>query len=55
MLPIAEENEKILLVEPAVADSLTGPNSNRYVFKTSRNSSMDIQAQALALQPDSHL
>ncbi|KKL92714.1 hypothetical protein LCGC14_1881900, partial [marine sediment metagenome] len=34
MLPIAEEYEKILIVEPAVADSLTGPDSNRYVFKT---------------------
>lgn len=55
MLPIAEEYERILLVEPAVADSLTGPDSNRYVFKTSRNSSMDMQAQALALQPDSNL
>ena len=51
MLPIAEEYEKILIVEPAVADSLTGPDSNRYVFKTSRNSSMDMQAQALALSP----
>ncbi|MCB1329477.1 MAG: ABC transporter substrate-binding protein, partial [Maritimibacter sp.] len=49
LLPIAEEYERILLVEPAVADSLTGPESNRYVFKTSRNSSMDMQAQALAL------
>ena len=55
MLPIAAEYEKILLVEPAVADSLTGPDSNRYVFKTSRNSSMDMQAQALALKPDSNL
>ena len=55
MLPIAEEYEKILLVEPAVADSLTGPDSNRYVFKTSRNSSMDMQAQALALKPDENL
>ncbi|GAB4356203.1 MAG: substrate-binding domain-containing protein [Oricola sp.] len=55
MLPVAEEYEKILLVEPAVADSLTGPDSNRYVFKTSRNSSMDMQAQALALNPDENL
>ena len=55
MLPIAEEYEKLLIVEPAVADSLTGPDSNRYVFKTSRNSSMDMQAQALALQPDADL
>lgn len=55
LLPIAEEYEKILLIEPAVADSLTGPESNRYVFKTSRNSSMDMQAQALALKPDGNL
>ena len=55
MLPIAEEYERILIVEPAVADSLTGPQSNRYVFKTSRNSSMDMQAQAIALQPDENL
>lgn len=55
MLPIAAEYEKILLVEPAVADGLTGPDSNRFVFKTSRNSSMDMQAQALALAPDSNL
>ena len=51
MLPVAEEYEKILIVEPAVADSLTGPDSNRYVFKTSRNSSMDMQAQAQAMEP----
>ncbi len=55
LLPIAEEYEKILIVEPAVADSLTGPDGNRYIFKTSRNSSMDMQAQALALKPDENL
>ncbi|MFC2969657.1 substrate-binding domain-containing protein [Acidimangrovimonas pyrenivorans] len=55
MLPIAKEYKRILLVEPAVADSLTGPDSNRYVFKTSRNSSMDMQAQALALKPGKDL
>ncbi len=55
MLPVAAEYEKILLVEPAVADSLTGKDSNRFVFKTSRNSSMDMQAQAKALNPDDKL
>lgn len=55
MLPVALQSQKILVVEPAVADSLTGPNSNRYVFKTSRNSSMDAQAQAVALKPDKNL
>jgi ABC-type branched-subunit amino acid transport system substrate-binding protein len=29
MLPVAEEYKKILLVEPAVADSITGPNAKR--------------------------
>jgi branched-chain amino acid transport system substrate-binding protein len=47
---VALENEKILVVEPAVADGLTGKDSNRYVFKTSRNSSMDMQAQALGAE-----
>ncbi len=55
LLPIAEEYEKVLIVAPAVADSLTGPDSNRYIFKTSRNSSMDMQAQAIALKPDENL
>ena len=55
MLPIAAEYERILIVEPAVADGLTVPDSNRYVFKTSRNSSMDMQAQAIALKPDENL
>ncbi|MGE0502691.1 MAG: substrate-binding domain-containing protein [Rhizobiaceae bacterium] len=55
MLPVAAEYEKILVVEPAVADGLTGKDSNRFVFKTSRNSSMDMQAQALALKPDANL
>ncbi|MGR3712885.1 MAG: substrate-binding domain-containing protein [Shimia sp.] len=55
LLPISEEYERILIIEPAVADSLTGEDSNRYVFKTSRNSSMDMQAQALALAPDENL
>jgi len=55
MLPIAAEMKKILIVEPAVADSLTGADWNRYIFKTSRNSSMDMQAQAIALRPGSDL
>ncbi|HEX7929112.1 MAG TPA: substrate-binding domain-containing protein [bacterium] len=55
MLPVAAEYKRILIVEPAVADSLTGPDWNRYIFKTSRNSSMDMQAQALALKPGKDL
>jgi len=49
MLPVAEEYEKLLIVEPAVADSITGDNWNRYVFRTSRNSSQDAIANAVAL------
>ncbi|RMF39727.1 MAG: ABC transporter permease [Alphaproteobacteria bacterium] len=49
MLPVAQEFEKILLVEPAVADSITGKNWNRYIFRTSRNSSQDAVANAIAI------
>ncbi|TCL07995.1 amino acid/amide ABC transporter substrate-binding protein (HAAT family) [Shimia isoporae] len=49
MLPVAEEYEKLLIVEPAVADSITGANFNRYIFRTSRNSSQDAVANAIAL------
>ncbi|MEP2718811.1 substrate-binding domain-containing protein [Pseudophaeobacter sp.] len=49
MLPVAEEYEKILIVEPAVADSITGANWNRYIFRTSRNSSQDAVSSAIAL------
>jgi len=48
MLPVAEEYKKILLVEPAVADSITGDKWNRYVFRTGRNSSQDGIAAAVA-------
>lgn len=49
MLPVAEEYERVLIVEPAVADSITGANWNRYIFRTSRNSSQDAIANAIAL------
>lgn len=49
MLPVAEEYEKILIVEPAVADSITGENWNRYIFRTARNSSQDAVANAVAI------
>lgn len=52
MLPVAEEYEKLLIVEPAVADSITGANWNRYVFRTGRNSSQDAVANAIALAGD---
>lgn len=49
MLPVAQEFGKVLVVEPAVADSITGANWNRFVFRTGRNSSQDAIANAVAL------
>ena len=49
MLPVAEEFKKVLLVEPAVADSITGERWNRYIFRTGRNSTQDAVAGAVAL------
>ena len=49
MLPIAEERKKILIVEPAVADSITGDKWNRYIFRTGRNSSQDAISNAVAI------
>ncbi|WP_295850039.1 substrate-binding domain-containing protein [Tardiphaga sp.] len=49
MLPIAEENKKVLIVEPAVADQITGEKWNRYIFRTGRNSSQDAIANAVAI------
>jgi branched-chain amino acid transport system substrate-binding protein len=49
MLPVAEDAKKLLLVEPAVADSITGDKWNRYIFRTARNSSQDALAAAVAL------
>src|SRR6185436_14078994 len=49
MLPVAEENKKILIVEPAVADQITGEKWNKYVFRTGRNSSQDAISNAVAI------
>ncbi len=49
MLPVAEEHKKILLVEPAVADSITGEKWNKYIFRTGRNSSQDAISNAVAV------
>ncbi len=50
MLPVAEEYKKVLLVEPAVADSITGDKWNRYIFRTARNSTQDAVAGAATLK-----
>lgn len=49
VLPLAEEYEKVMLVEPAVADSITGADWNKYIFRTARNSSQDAVAGAAAI------
>ena len=52
MLPVAEQYKKILLVEPAVADSITGDKWNKYIFRTGRNSSQDAISNAVAQDKD---
>ncbi|WP_433748770.1 substrate-binding domain-containing protein [Falsibacillus pallidus] len=49
VLPLAEEYEKVMIVEPAVADSITGSEFNKYIFRTARNSSQDAVAGAAAI------
>jgi branched-chain amino acid transport system substrate-binding protein len=56
MLPVAEEHKKILIVEPAVADQITGDKWNRYIFRSARNSSQDAIANAVAIgKPGVHV
>jgi branched-chain amino acid transport system substrate-binding protein len=55
MLPVAEEYKKILVVEPAVADSITGDKWNRYVFRTARNSTQDGLAGASTLKGEASI
>ncbi len=50
MLPVAAEYKKILIVEPAVADAITGDKWNRYIFRTSRNSMQDGLAAASTIK-----
>lgn len=52
MLPVAEEYKKILIVEPAVADEITGSKWNRYVFRTARSSMQDAVANAAIMAGD---
>ncbi|WP_147533358.1 substrate-binding domain-containing protein [Bacillus marasmi] len=49
VLPLAEEYEKIMIVEPAAADSITGTEYNPFIFRTARNSSQDAVAGAAAI------
>jgi branched-chain amino acid transport system substrate-binding protein len=49
ILPVAAEFKKVLIVEPAVADGITGEHWNRFIFRTGRNSSQDAIANALPI------
>ncbi len=49
VLPLAEEYKKVMVVEPAVADSITGSEFNPYIFRTARSSSQDAIAGAVAI------
>jgi len=49
LLPVAEEYKKILVIEPAVADAITGEKWNKYVFRTGHTSTMAAFANAAAL------
>jgi branched-chain amino acid transport system substrate-binding protein len=56
MLPVAEEYKKVLLVEPAVADVITGDRWNPYILRTGRSSTQDAVANAVALgKPNTHV
>jgi branched-chain amino acid transport system substrate-binding protein len=49
MLPVAQAHQKILLVEPAAADAITGEQGNRFIFRTGRSSSQDAVGNAVAV------
>jgi branched-chain amino acid transport system substrate-binding protein len=50
MLPVAKEYKKVLVVEPAVADEITGSKWNKYIFRTGRSSMQDALAAASTLK-----
>lgn len=49
IVPLAEQYQKVMVVEPAVADAITGASWNKYIFRTGRNSSQDAAAAAAAI------
>jgi len=46
ILGLAEEYKTVFILEPAAADFLTGTQSNRYIFRTGRNTAHDAEAMA---------
>ena len=53
MLPVAKEYKKVLIIEPAVADAITGDKWNKYIFRTARSSMQDAMAAASTLKQGS--
>jgi branched-chain amino acid transport system substrate-binding protein len=53
MLPVAKEYKKVLVIEPAVADAITGDKWNRYILRTARSSMQDAMAAASTLKAGS--
>jgi branched-chain amino acid transport system substrate-binding protein len=53
MLPVAKEYKKVLIIEPAVADAITGDKWNKYIFRTARSSMQDALAAASTLKSGS--
>jgi len=49
MVPIAQEHKKILILDAAAAEYLTGKKGNRYIFRTGRNSDQEAYANAAIL------
>lgn len=49
VVPLAEEYKRIMIVEPAVADAITGSAWNKYIFRTGRSSSQDAAAAARSI------
>ncbi|THB65939.1 MAG: ABC transporter permease, partial [Spirochaetaceae bacterium] len=49
ILGLAEEYQKVLMLEPAAADFLTSGVSNRYVFRSARNTAQDSNAMAAVM------
>lgn len=41
MIPVAQENKKLLVIDAAAAEYLTGARGNRYIFRVGRNSDHD--------------
>jgi branched-chain amino acid transport system substrate-binding protein len=52
LMPVAEEYKKILLIDSAISDSITGDKWNKYIFRVKQNSTQDNAASAAAFDGD---